>query len=98
MYLTHEEILPESYPALIESDPLNRWIISLPDFPELCIVGLGSLAQALADAEHQLSWAIRRRRESGRLCPYPSREDSLGGSVERIRVAMEVPPIIEEDG
>ena len=97
-YLQHEETLPDSYPALVESDPLNRWIISLPDFPELCIVGLGTLAQALSDAEYQLAWAIRRRREGSRLCPYPSMESSLAGNVERIRVAMETPPIIEEEG
>ena len=79
MYLTDEEKLPDFYPAVCEQDQMGRWIISMPDFPEFCVVGLAALPAAMEDARDHLAWAIRRRRSTNKLCPYPSSVSSLEG-------------------
>lgn len=93
--LIWEDIPCEFYPASLMETGIF-FSLRFPDFPEIAPINERSIQEALATAEINLGWAIRKRTEQNLLFPYASDPSTVPGEVCLIKPAP-TPPIISEE-
>ena len=91
----YEDRPADFYPGSIAQSPMF-FSIEFPDFPEIGAIKEPSLTEALATAEINLGWAIRRRVENNHLIPWASSPATMPGEVCMVR-ASPTPPIVQAE-
>ncbi|CAB4122901.1 hypothetical protein UFOVP28_68 [uncultured Caudovirales phage] len=93
--LLYEDHALDFYPGSMHREAIF-YSITFPDFPEIGAIKEPTMGEALATAEINLSWAIRRRMENNLLIPWASAPDSIEGEICMIK-ASPTPPIIQSE-